>query len=47
MWYILVADQNEYTRKKPAEFENIWVASQVEPLMDKFDILGTFECTDN
>lgn len=32
----------EEPQTKQLEFEDVWLASQVEPLQDNFDILGRF-----
>ena len=32
----------EELQTKQLEFEDVWLASQVEPLQDNFDILGRF-----
>ena len=43
IWRNTIAEEKKEVKLKPLEFEDIWVASRVEPLMDNFDILGTFQ----
>ena len=41
-WFRIDETESLVVRPKPLEFEDVWSASQVEPLRDKFDVLGEF-----
>ena len=40
--FVYLGKTEEEPQTKQLEFEDVWLASQVEPLQDNFDILGKF-----
>ena len=38
--FVLTGEVDLQPQLRQLEFEDVWLASQVEPLQDKFDVLG-------